>query len=94
MKISGGIIIAVASLFGCLAKGEDTVVFQGFSMLPSIQNGEKLRVQKVARDADVTPKRGDIIVFLDTQDTSKFYIKRVVGLPNETVEIRDGKVDR
>ncbi len=92
MKIVAGIIIAVASLFGCLAKAEDTVVFQGISMLPSIQNGEKLRIEKVDRDGDYMPKRGDIIVFLYPKDTSKFYIKRVVGLPNEAVGIREGRV--
>jgi len=61
-------------------------------MLPSIQNGEKLRIEKFVRGADFTTNRGDIIVFLYPKDTSKFYIKRVVGLPDETVETRKGKV--
>jgi len=35
-----------------------------------------------------TPKRGDIIVFVFPEDTSKDFIKRVIGLPGDTVEIR------
>ncbi|PKL36880.1 signal peptidase I [Candidatus Peregrinibacteria bacterium HGW-Peregrinibacteria-1] len=38
------------------------------------------------------PKRGDIVVFKPTEDFDKYYIKRVIGLPNEVVEIANGKV--
>lgn len=92
MKVFAGILIVVASLLGCLAKAQDTIVFQGISMLPSIQNDEKIRIEKFDRGAEFTVKRGDVVVFLYPEDTSKVYIKRVVGLPNETVEIRVGKV--
>ncbi|MBI5568863.1 MAG: signal peptidase I [Desulfomonile tiedjei] len=39
-----------------------------------------------------TPKRGDIIVFVYPEDRSKDFIKRVIGLPGETVEIRNKRV--
>ena len=38
------------------------------------------------------PKRGDIIIFKYPDDESQLFIKRVIGLPGETVEIKDGKV--
>ena len=38
------------------------------------------------------PERGDIVVFKYPDDESVLYVKRVIGLPGETVDIRDGKV--
>ena len=44
------------------------------------------------RGAKFDVKRGDIVMLLYPKDTTKIYIKRVVGLPNGTVEGRAGKV--
>ena len=38
------------------------------------------------------PERGDIIVFPCPDDESQYYVKRIIALPGETVEIREGKV--
>lgn len=61
-------------------------------MLPTIKDGEKIRIERFDSNAEVSIKRGDIILFLYPRDTSKFYIKRVIGLPNETIEIHENKV--
>ena len=61
---------------------------EGKAMSPTLDNGDKVFMLK--RFDEI--KRGDIIVHLFPEDTSKSYIKRVVGLPGETLEIRDGRV--
>ena len=56
-------------------------------MLPAFSDGDKLLTDKDLSDL----KRGDIITFLYPKDRSKSYVKRIIGLPGETVEIREGK---
>ena len=73
-----------------------TFVVQAFkipsgSMRPTLLEGDKLFVNKYIYRFD-PPHRGDIIVFKYPVDMKKDFIKRLVGLPGETVEIRDGKI--
>ncbi|MEK9132766.1 MAG: signal peptidase I [Patescibacteria group bacterium] len=53
--------------------------------------GEYLIVNKAVYRYS-TPERGDIIVFRPPHNTEDFYIKRIVGLPGETVKLQNGKV--
>ncbi|HRJ43966.1 MAG: signal peptidase I [Caldilineaceae bacterium] len=66
-----------------------TVVY-GQSMQPNLQPAERLVIEKVSYYFDL-PQRGDIVV-LDMPQMSELLIKRVVGLPGESVEIRRGVV--
>ncbi len=66
-----------------------TVVY-GQSMQPNLQPAERLVIEKVSYYFGV-PQRGDIVV-LDLPQVAELLIKRVVGLPNETIEIRRGTV--
>lgn len=73
-----------------------TFVIQAFkipsgSMRPTLMEGDKLFVNKYTYRFH-PPKRGDIVVFKYPEDPKKDFIKRLVALPNETVEIRDGKI--
>ena len=63
----------------------------GPSMEPTLNNGERLFVNKFIYRFR-PPKRGDIIVFTPKGIGKTKYIKRVIGLPGETVEIHNGKV--
>ena len=63
----------------------------GQSMEPNFENGDYLIIDEISyRFHD--PQRGDVIVFRYPDDPSKRFIKRVIGLPGETVEIKEGKV--
>lgn len=65
------------------------VQVEGTSMMPRLTNHERIFINKyVYRFRPI--QRGDIVVFHFPLDPSKSYIKRVVGLPGETVSIRDG----
>ncbi|HEY7409170.1 MAG TPA: signal peptidase I, partial [Vicinamibacteria bacterium] len=64
---------------------------QGTSMLPLLEDGERIIVNKfVYRFSHI--ERGDVVVFWYPRDPSVSFIKRVVGLPGDTVELRGGRL--
>ena len=65
--------------------GQRTQV-QGESMEPTLQNGDNLIVDKITYRFN-EPQRFDIIVFPFKYKEDTFYIKRIIGLPGETVQI-------
>jgi signal peptidase I len=66
-------------------------IVSGSSMSPTFDNGEYLIIDEISYRFN-EPQRGDIIVFKFPQDKSKFFIKRIIGLPDETVEIINGQI--
>jgi signal peptidase I len=67
------------------------VKVEGTSMLPSLEDQERIFVNKfVYRWEPIA--RGDVIVFQYPLDTTKSYIKRVIGVPGDRVRISDGAV--
>jgi signal peptidase I len=66
-------------------------VVSGSSMFPTFENGDYLIVDKVSYELG-NPKRDDVVVFRYPNDTTKFFIKRIIGLPNETVDIKGSTV--
>ena len=61
------------------------------SMLPTIGINERILVEKLTKWYRA-PQRGDIVVFPYPDDPSELYVKRVIGLPGERVEIYSGSV--
>lgn len=89
------LIIVVFILFGVFFV--QPVVVEGTSMLPQLHDGERLLVNKLVYYKIQSVRwghleRGDIVVFWFPNDPDKSYVKRVIGLPGETVELRNGKV--
>ena len=89
------LIIVVFILFGVFAV--QPVVVEGTSMLPQLNDGERLLVNKLVyyKIQGVSwghLERGDIVVFWFPKEPDKSYVKRIIGLPGETVEVRNGLV--
>ena len=66
------------------------------SMLPTLQINDRLIIDKLSYDF-TNPKRGDIVVFnptktLEAENYHEAFIKRIIGLPGDKVEVQNGKV--
>jgi len=64
---------------------------KGQSMEPTFQNSDYLIVDEISYKFRA-PGRGEVVVFKYPNDVTQRFIKRIIGLPQETVEIKDGKV--
>lgn len=66
-------------------------IVSGSSMDPIIKSGQYMIIDEVTyRFQD--PERGDVIVFKSPPEPTKFYIKRIIGLPGDTVDIKGTKI--
>lgn len=66
-------------------------IVSGASMDPTFEDGEYLIVDQLSYHFE-DPSRGDVIIFKYPKDTTKYFIKRVIGLPGETVTIHGQQV--
>ncbi len=66
-------------------------IVSGSSMSPTFENGQYLVVDELSYRLN-DPERGDVAIFKYPKDTKKFFIKRVIGLPNETINIKGSDV--
>ncbi|MEK7099556.1 MAG: signal peptidase I [Patescibacteria group bacterium] len=98
MKFLGGafkeiltfIILAIVIVVPIRLLVAQPFVVEGESMHPTFESGDYLIVDELTyRLSD--PKRGDVVIFRYPKDPKVFYIKRIIGLPGETVHIEKGK---
>jgi signal peptidase I len=92
VQVSLALLLASSLLSGCSSLPSRTLVFQGPSMLPTIKDGQRLRRQTLDAESKAKLVRGDIVAFESVQNPARFYIKRLIALSGDTVEIRDGEV--
>lgn len=64
----------------------------GDSMSPTLSNGQEIYINRVVYNF-TSPKRNDVIVFMPpSNENSHYYVKRVIGLPGETIQIKGGRI--
>ncbi|KKQ77528.1 MAG: signal peptidase I [Candidatus Zambryskibacteria bacterium RIFCSPLOWO2_01_FULL_39_39] len=66
-------------------------VVSGSSMDPTFKDADYLIVDQISKRFE-EPERGSVIIIRYPKDPSKFFIKRLIGFPGETVEIKKGRV--
>ncbi|MRG85592.1 signal peptidase I [Salinibacillus xinjiangensis] len=79
------ILIAIGLAFIIRSFVFATSVVEGASMYPTLENGERVIFNKAIYYLS-EPDRGDIVII---QRPTKNYVKRVVGLPNDVIEVKD-----
>ncbi len=85
------IVVIVAIVAGIRTFLVSPFQVEGSSMVDTLENNEYIVINKLVYFLG-PPKRGDIVVFRPPNDPSKYYVKRVIGLPGDTVIIKDGYV--
>ncbi len=66
-------------------------IVEGDSMVPNFQDGEYLIVDEISYRFNL-PRRGDVVIFHPPLAPNVYYIKRIIGLPGETVVLTDGQI--
>ncbi|MDE6888679.1 MAG: signal peptidase I [Eubacterium sp.] len=84
------ITIAIAIVFTYFFGVRSTVV--GPSMSPQLEDGDEVLIDRFFYKF-ISPKAGDVIAFLPNGNTNThYYLKRVIGVPGDTVQIRGGSI--
>lgn len=83
-------LILALGIFLLVRTTVQNFVVEGYSMEPGLNDGQVVLVNKVSSYLH-PPRRGDIIVFRSVGQADRDLVKRVIALPGETIEIRNGK---
>ena len=85
------IVVAVVLAFLIRQFVVELYIVDGPSMRPTLQSQQRLVVNKFIYRFRA-PEKGEILVFQYPRDPSRDFIKRVIAVPGDTVEIKDGRV--
>lgn len=85
------VLVAVGAVFLIRSFLVQPFLVSGSSMIPSFNNGDYLLVDELTYRFRM-PERGETVVFKYPNDTSTYFIKRIIGLPGEHVQIQNGHV--
>lgn len=84
------LLLAVVAFF-ILQTTVQTFIVIGPSMEPTLENGQRLLVNRVVYKLH-EPERGDVIVFHPPESVNADYIKRIIGIPGDRIEVKKGAV--
>ncbi|MES2470738.1 MAG: signal peptidase I [Patescibacteria group bacterium] len=85
------IVVAAIVVAGVRAFIAQPFIVNGASMDPTFDSGQYLIVDQLTYHFD-NPERGEVVIFKYPKDPKTFFIKRVIGLPGDTVKIERGEV--
>jgi signal peptidase I len=66
-------------------------IVSGSSMLPTFETGNYIIVDELSYRLE-EPQRGEVVIFKYPNDPKQYFIKRIIALPNETIEIKNGEI--
>lgn len=85
------LIISLVIVFPIRAYVAQPFIVEGDSMEPNFSDGQYLIIDEISYKFK-EPQRGDVIVFHPPTGQRIFFIKRIIGLPGETIKIENGKI--
>lgn len=91
LEIVEVVIVAVGAVFIIRSFLVQPFLVSGHSMAPNFSDGDYLLVDQLTYQFRA-PSRGEVVVFRYPQNESTYFIKRIIGLPGERVEIADNKI--
>lgn len=77
------VLVLLIGAFLYIFFGLKPLKVEGTAMSPTLNNDDRVFISRRIKEI----KRGDIVIFLFPRDTSKSFIKRIIGLPGETISI-------